>query len=328
MTAPLKVVGIGNAIVDVISKADDAFIEENALNKGGMTLIDADQAEALYQKMGSGIEISGGSGANTMAGLASLGSKGAFIGKVGKDQLGSVFTHDIRAIGVDFDSTPVTDGTPTARCLILVTPDAQRTMNTFLGACTELGPEDVDSKLIENAQITYMEGYLWDKPKAKEAFIKAADIAHGAGRKVSLTLSDSFCVDRHRDSFRDLVNGHIDVLFANEDEITSLYQVPTVEEALGAVRQDCQLAVVTRSEKGSVIVAGTETYQVDAAPVDQVVDTTGAGDLFAAGFLHGLTEGLALPECARLGSLAAAEVIGHYGARPEIDLRQLVAKAA
>lgn len=328
MTAPLKVVGIGNAIVDVISKADDAFIEKNALNKGAMTLIDADQAEALYQKMGSGIEISGGSGANTMAGLASLGSKGAFIGKVGKDQLGSVFTHDIRAIGVEFNSNPVTDGTPTARCLILVTPDAQRTMNTFLGACTELGPEDVDPKLIENAQVTYMEGYLWDKPKAKEAFIKAADIAHGAGRKVSLTLSDSFCVDRHRESFRDLVNGHIDVLFANEDEITSLYEVPTVEEALGAVRQDCQLAVVTRSEKGSVVVAGTETYQVEAAPVDRVVDTTGAGDLFAAGFLHGLTEGLALPECARLGSLAAAEVIGHYGARPEIELRQLVAKAA
>ncbi len=328
MTAPLKVVGIGNAIVDVISRADDAFIETNALNKGGMTLIDADQAEALYQKMGSGIEISGGSGANTMAGLASLGSKGAFIGKVGNDQLGSVFTHDIRAIGVDFNSSPVTDGTPTARCLILVTPDAQRTMNTFLGACTELGPEDVDPKLIENAQITYMEGYLWDKPKAKEAFIKAADIAHGAGRKVSLTLSDSFCVDRHRDSFRDLVNGHIDVLFANEDEITSLYQVPTVEEALGAVRQDCQLAVVTRSEKGSVVVAGTETYQVDAAPVDRVVDTTGAGDLFAAGFLHGLTEGFPLPECARIGSLAAAEVIGHYGARPEIELRELISKAA
>ena len=328
MTAPLKVVGIGNAIVDVISRADDAFIEKNGLNKGAMTLIDADQAEALYQKMGSGIEISGGSGANTMAGLASLGSKGAFIGKVGQDQLGSVFTHDIRAIGVDFNSSPVTDGTPTARCLIVVTPDAQRTMNTFLGACTELGPEDVDPALIENAQVTYMEGYLWDKPKAKEAFIKAADIAHGAGRKVSLTLSDSFCVDRHRDSFRDLVNGHIDVLFANEDEITSLYQVPTVEEALGAVRQDCQLAVVTRSEKGSVVVAGTETYQVEAAPVDRVVDTTGAGDLFAAGFLHGLTEGMALPECARLGSLAAAEVISHYGARPEIDLRELVAKAA
>lgn len=328
MTAPLKVVGIGNAIVDVISRADDAFIETNALNKGGMTLIDADQAEALYQKMGSGIEISGGSAANTMAGLASFGSKGAFIGKVGSDQLGSVFAHDIRAIGVDFNSSPLTDATPTARCLILVTPDAQRTMNTFLGACTELGPEDVDQKLVENAQVTYMEGYLWDKPKAKEAFIKAADIAHGAGRKVSLTLSDSFCVDRHRESFRDLVNGHIDVLFANEDEITSLYQVPTVEEALGAVRQDCQLAVVTRSEKGSVVVAGTETYQVEAASVDRVVDTTGAGDLYAAGFLHGLTEGLALPECARLGSLAAAEVIGHFGARPEIDLSKLVAKAA
>ncbi|WP_366654072.1 adenosine kinase [Fodinicurvata sp. EGI_FJ10296] len=328
MTAPLKVVGIGNAIVDVISRADDAFIETNALNKGGMTLIDADQAEALYQKMGSGIEISGGSAANTMAGLASFGSKGAFIGKVGSDQLGSVFAHDIRAIGVDFNSSPLTDATPTARCLILVTPDAQRTMNTFLGACTELGPEDVDQKLVENAQVTYMEGYLWDKPKAKEAFIKAADIAHGAGRKVSLTLSDSFCVDRHRESFRDLVNGHIDVLFANENEITSLYQVPTVEEALGAVRQDCQLAVVTRSEKGSVVVAGTETYQVEAASVDRVVDTTGAGDLYAAGFLHGLTEGLALPECARLGSLAAAEVIGHFGARPEIDLSKLVAKAA
>lgn len=328
MTAPLHVVGIGNAIVDVISRADDAFITANDLNKGAMTLIDADQAEALYQKMGSGIEMSGGSAANTMAGLASLGSKGAFIGKVRNDQLGDVFAHDIRAIGVDFKSKPLTEGDPTARCLILVTPDAQRTMNTFLGACTELGPEDVDADLISAAEVTYMEGYLWDKPKAKDAFIKAAQIAHDAGKKVSLTLSDSFCVDRHRESFRELVNGHIDILFANEEELKSLYLANTFEEALGAVRQDCQLAAVTRSEKGSVIVGAGDTYEVPAAEVTQVVDTTGAGDLYASGFLHGITTGRPLPECGRLGSMAAAEAISHFGARPEIELRTLVARAA
>lgn len=322
--ASYDVVGIGNAIVDVIAHADDAFLEAEGLPKGAMTLIDTDQAEALYAKMAPGIEASGGSAANTMAGIASLGGSGAFFGKVRDDQLGEVFRHDIRAIGVDFDSPAATDGPPTARCLILVTPDAQRTMNTFLGACVDLGPEDVDPDTVKAAQVTYLEGYLWDPPRAKEAFIKAAEIAHGAGRKVALSLSDPFCVDRHRAEFRDLVDGHVDILFANEEEIKSLYEADSFDATLQEVRGKCEIAALTRSEKGSVIVAGDEMHVVDAEPVEKVVDTTGAGDLYAAGFLFGVTHGYGLAKAGRIAGIAAAEAISHMGARPEVSLKDLV----
>lgn len=325
MPDTIDVLGIGNAIVDVISHADDAFISENGLAKGAMTLIDADQAEALYAKMGPGVEISGGSAANTIAGIAGLGGRTAYIGKVADDQLGAVFRHDIRAAGVAYDSAPIADGAPTARCLILVTPDAQRTMNTFLGASTELGPDDIDPALVARAQITYLEGYLWDKPAAKEAFVKAARLAGEAGRKVSLTLSDTFCVDRHRDSFLELIDGHIDILFGNEAELLALYQTDNFNAALEAVRGHCDIAVLTRSEKGSVVLEGPNVYEVPADPVAKVVDTTGAGDLFAAGFLFGVTQGRHLAECARIGSIAAAEIISHTGARAEADLQALVA---
>jgi sugar/nucleoside kinase (ribokinase family) len=322
--APIDVLGIGNAIVDVIAQADDAFLVDNKLNKNLMTLIDADRADELYGKMGPGREISGGSCANTMAGIAALGGQAAYIGKVNDDQLGTVFRHDIRAAGVRFDSSPDKEGTPTARCLILVTPDAHRTMNTFLGACVNLGPEDVDENLVAGATVTYLEGYLWDRPRAKEAFLRAARIAHQAKRKVSLTLSDPFCVDRHRDSFATLVREHVDILFANEAELVSLYKAPDFDAALQAVREHCEIAVLTRGAKGSVIVREDELHVIDAAPVAKVVDTTGAGDLYAAGFLYALTQGDDLRRCGKIASLAAAEAISHYGARPEADLKALV----
>ncbi len=323
-SAAFDVLGIGNAIVDVISHADDAFLATHKLAKGGMMLIDEQQAEALYAAMGPGVEISGGSCGNTMAGVASFGGKGAYIGKVRNDQLGQVFSHDLRATGVSFATAAATDGPSTARCLILVTPDAQRTMNTYLGACTGLGPADIDTKLVASARVTYVEGYLWDPPEAKKAVLKAFEAARAAGREVSITLSDSFCVGRYRDEFRDLVNNKVDIVFANEAEITSLYEVKTFEEAMEAVRKEARIAVLTRSEKGSVVVKGGETHAVAAAPVAKVVDTTGAGDLYAAGFLYGYTQGKPLAECARLGGIAAAEVIAHVGARPEQPLRGLV----
>jgi sugar/nucleoside kinase (ribokinase family) len=260
-----------------------------------------------------------------MAGLASLGSRGAYIGKVAGDELGRVFGHDIRAVGVDFETPVSSTGTPTARCLILVTPDAQRTMNTFLGACVELGPADIDAGLVEASQVTYLEGYLWDPPAAKEAFLKAAAVAHAAGRKVALSLSDGFCVARHRESFRHLVEHHVDILFANEQEILSLYEASDFDEAARLVNGHCEISALTRSEKGAVLLSGAERVSVPAAAATQVVDTTGAGDLFAAGFLHGLTRGRSLGECGRMGALAAAEVISHFGARPEADLRALIA---
>lgn len=322
--ASIDVVGIGNAIVDVFAKADDAFIAANGLNKNTMTLIDAKRAEELYARMGPGREVSGGSCANTVAGVAALGGGAGYIGKVRDDQLGAVFRHDIRAAGVRFDTPPAADGPPTARSLIIITPDAHRTMNTFLGACVNLGPEDVDEKLIAAGRVTYLEGYLWDRPRAKQAFLAAARAAHAAKRKTSLTLSDPFCVDRHRDSFLTLVKDHIDILFANEAEIASLYQVERFDDALQRVRGHCEIAVLTRSEKGSVIVSGDEVHVVDAAPVGKVVDTTGAGDLYAAGFLYGLARGYGLACCGRIASIAAAEVISHVGARPEADLKALV----
>ncbi len=325
--AALDVVGIGNAIVDVIAQADNAFLARQGLAKGAMQLIDAARAEALYAEMGPGIEMSGGSAGNTMAGIASLGGKGAYIGKVADDQLGRVFAHDMRATGVRFETAPLKGGAPTARSLILVTPDAQRTMNTFLGACIELGPEDIDGSLIEGAQVTYLEGYLFDPPRAKQAFQKAAEIAHAAQRKVSLTLSDAFCVERYRGEFRALIEGHVDILFANEAEITALYETKDFDQALAAVRGKCEIAALTRSERGSYVVTAEKAHSVPAVKVAKLVDTTGAGDLYASGFLFGLTHGRDLVTCGRLGSLAAAEVIGHYGARPEASLKTLAKEA-
>jgi len=324
MTSAFDVLGIGNAIVDVISRADDSFLKQHELTKGSMMLIDEARAEKLYAAMGSGVEVSGGSCGNTMAGVASFGGKGAYIGKVRNDQLGQVFGHDIRAIGVSFETAPATSGPATARCLISVTPDAQRTMSTYLGACTGLGPDDIDEKRVASAQVTYVEGYLWDAPEAKKAVLKAFDAAHAAGRLVSITLSDSFCVGRYRDEFRDLIRNKVDILFGNESEITSLYQVDSFEKAMEAARQEAKIAALTRSEKGSVVIKGSETHAVPAAPVAKVVDTTGAGDLYAAGFLYGFTHGKPLAECARLGGVAAAEIISHVGARPEKALKDLI----
>ena len=325
--APIDVLGIGNAIVDVISRADEAFLAKEALVKGTMALIDAERAEALYRIMGPGIEASGGSAGNTMAGIASLGGRGAYIGKVRDDLLGQVFRHDLTAQGVRFDTPAAASGPGTARCLILVTADGQRTLNTYLGACVGLGPDDIDPALVAAAQITYLEGYLFDPPLAQEAFRKAAAIAHGAGHQVALSLSDPFCVERHRAAFRDLVDGHVDILFANEIEICSLYQTEDFAAAAAAVRGHVAIAALTRSAAGSLVLTPGEQHLVAAAPVARVVDTTGAGDLYASGFLYGLTRGLALPTCGRIGSLCAAEIISHVGARPERDLAQLAAEA-
>ena len=323
-SAAFDVLGIGNAIVDVITHADDSFLTKHALVKGSMTLIDEARAETLYGAMGPGVEISGGSCGNTIAGVASFGGKGAYVGKVRNDQLGAVFGHDLRATGVTFGTAQATEGPATARCLIVVTPDAQRTMNTYLGACTRLGPSDIDVAQVAAAQVTYVEGYLWDPPEAKKAVLKAFDAAHAAGRKVSITLSDSFCVDRYRDEFRTLIRDKVDIFFANESEIKSLYQVDSFEAALAAARAENKICALTRSEKGSVVIKGSETHEVPAAPVSKVVDTTGAGDLYAAGFLFGFTHGKPLAECARLGGVAAAEVISHVGARPEKALKGLI----
>lgn len=315
---------IGNAIVDIITKSDDKFLQDQELIKGAMTLIDADRASSLYRKMGPAIEASGGSAANTAAGVASLGGRAAFIGKVAEDQFGGVFRHDIRAAGVAYDTPQATEGPPTARSLIFVTPDAQRTMQTYLGACLNLTPSDVDPDTIKGSKVVYLEGYLWDPPRAKEAFLQAARIAHGADRKVALTLSDSFCVERHRASFRDLVEHHIDILIANEAEICSLWQVDSFDAALQATRGKCEVAALTRSEKGAVIFADGEVHVVDAARVEKVVDTTGAGDLFAAGFLYGYTAGYNLFDAGRIGAIAAAEVISHIGPRPQTRLADLL----
>ena len=322
--ADLDVVGIGNAIVDVIARSDEQTIEKHGLPKGAMTLIDARQAQDLYTAMGPGQESSGGSVGNSMAGLASLGSRGAFIGKVRNDQLGGIFRHDLRAIGIQFDTPSAEEGDPTARCLVFVTPDAQRTMATYLGISTQLGPDDLDFDLIRRSKVTYLEGYLWDAPPAKEAFVQAAKAAHDAGKRVALSLSDPFCVERHRESFRDLLKGHVDILFANEDEITALYEVDTFDEALQHVRGHCEVAALTRSAKGSLVLSGDEVHVVDAEPISQLVDTTGAGDLYAAGFLHGFTQGQSLYECGRTGAIAAAEVVTHVGARPQVPLTELV----
>jgi sugar/nucleoside kinase (ribokinase family) len=324
MTQPTyDILGIGNAIVDVVARADDAFLSRHDMHKGAMILIDTAMADTIYAAMPPGRESSGGSAANTCAVAAGLGSRVAYIGKVADDQLGGVFRHDINAVGVHFPTAPLSGRAPTARCLILVTPDGQRTMNTFLGACVTLGEADVDPDLVAASAVTYLEGYLFDPPEAQAAFRKAAAAAHAAGRQVALSLSDAFCVNRHRAAFLDLVANHVDILFANEAEITALYERNTFEEAAEAARKDVALAALTRSEAGSLILRGAETVTVAAEPT-KVVDTTGAGDAYAAGFLVGLTSGKSLKICGRMGSIAAAEVISHYGARPEADLRTLM----
>jgi sugar/nucleoside kinase (ribokinase family) len=319
----LDVIGIGNALVDVLSQADEDLLTRQRLVKGTMHLVDEPRARELYDAMGPGVEMSGGSAANTVVGVASFGGRAHYIGKVRDDQLGEVFGHDLRATGVGFDTPRATSGPPTGRCLILVTPDAQRTMSTFLGASVRLGSGDVDRRLIARGKILYLEGYLFDPPEAQEAFRVAAAAAHGAGRKVSLTLSDPFCVGRHRKAFLDLVERHVDILFANETEICALYEVGHFDAALARVRGHCEIAALTRSAKGSVLVGDGRVHVVKAHPVGAVVDTTGAGDLYAAGVLYGLSQGLDLPTCGRLGSLAAAEVITHVGARPMVPLAQL-----
>jgi sugar/nucleoside kinase (ribokinase family) len=318
------VLGIGNAIVDVIARTDDDFLARQNMRKGTMQLIDEPRAASIYDAMGPAVEVSGGSAANTIVGVASLGGRAAFVGKVKDDELGRVFGHDIRAAGVAFATPPASAGPSTARCYVLVTPDGERTMNTFLGAAQDLHPNDIDPDAVAAAQIVYLEGYLWDPPHAKEAFVKAAKIAHGAERDVALTLSDAFCVDRYRAEFLDLIrSGTVDLVFANERELHSLYETADFDTALNALRNDARLAVVTRSEKGCLVVTREETDVVPANPVERVVDATGAGDLFAAGFLVGLSRGVDYRTAARLGALSAAEVIQHLGARPETSLKDL-----
>lgn len=320
------VLAIGNAIVDVLSHVDDAFLAAHDIRKGTMTLIDEAQAARLYADMPPGVEVSGGSAANTAAGVASFGGRAAYVGKVRNDQLGEVFSHDLRAAGVSYETPPSTEGLPTARCLVMVTPDAHRSMNTFLGASQTLGPEDIDPGRVAAARTVYMEGYLYDQPAACQAFEKAARIAKEAGNKVSLTLSDPFCVERYRTEFQSLVEGAVDLLFANEAEICSLYQTGGFDEALRIVRGKCDLMALTRSEAGSVVVSGGDVHIVEAEPVERLVDTTGAGDLYAAGFLFGYARGHDALTCGRLGSLAAAEIISHFGARPDVSLAGLAAR--
>jgi len=322
--ARYDVLGIGNAIVDVIARAEDDFLVRQGMHKGAMTLIDEERAQHIYDAMGPAIEASGGSAANTIHGVASFGARTSFVGKVRDDELGQAFAHDIRAAGVAFDTPPAFEGPSTARCYVLVTPDGQRTMNTYLGAAQDLHPKDIDSEAIAGAAITYLEGYLWDPKNAKDAFLKAATIAHDAHRTVALTLSDAFCVDRYRAEFLELVRSKtVDLLFANEAELHSLYQTSDFDGAVAALRADIGAAVVTRSEKGCLVIGPEGIEAVPAFPVERVVDTTGAGDLFAAGFLCGLARGIDDRSCGRLGALAAAEVIQHLGARPELSLRQL-----
>jgi len=327
MTAPrFDVAGIGNAIVDIIGRCDDAFLERFGAAKGGMRLVDTDALMALYTAMGPGIEISGGSAANTIAGIASLGGSASFIGKIGDDEFGRIFAHDIAAQGVAFQSRPVAGG-QTSRSLILVTPDGERTMNTFLGISTAFEEADLDADVIASAGIVYLEGYLFDAPPGKAAFRRAVEIARGAGRKVALTLSDAFCVDRHRDEFLEFMRSGVDIVFANESELVSLYQGADFDAAAAQIGAEVPLAVLTRSAKGCVVVAGPSREAVPAHHVDHVVDTTGAGDLFAAGFLFGAARGLPNATSARLGAMAAAEIISHIGARPEANLAALAREA-
>jgi sugar/nucleoside kinase (ribokinase family) len=312
----IDVLTIGNAIVDIIARCEEDFLVENTIAKGAMNLIDAERAELLYGRMGPAVEMSGGSAGNTAAGVASFGGKAAYFGKISSDQLGKIFTHDMRAQGVHFNSTPLEGFPPTARSMIFVTPDGERSMNTYLGACVELGPEDVEPEIVARSKVTYFEGYLWDPPRAKEAIRECARIAHEHGRLMSMTLSDPFCVDRYRGEFLDLMRSKtVDIVFANRHEAMSLYETSDFDLALTLLSGDCRLAAVTMGEEGSIILSGDQRIAVDALSVDQVVDTTGAGDLYAAGFLFGYTQGFELADCGRLGSLAAGLVIQQMGPR-------------
>ena len=325
--AKYDVLTIGNAIVDIIANTEDDFLVEENIIKGAMNLIDAERAEHLYSVMGPAIETSGGSAGNTAAGVASFGGNAAYIGKVCNDPLGKIFTHDIRAIHVDYDTKPLEEAPPTARSMIFVTPDGERSMNTYLGACMELGPQDVEEDKIANTKVSYFEGYLWDPPRAKDAIRQAAEIAHANQRQTSLTLSDPFCVDRFRSEFLELMRSKtIDIVFANEVELLSLYETSSLSTAIDAVRKDCELVALTRGEHGSMAITREKTIEIDAHPIDKLVDTTGAGDLYAAGFLYALTNGRELFDCIRLGGLAAAEVIQHVGPRPQISLASMLAQ--
>lgn len=313
---------IGNAIVDIIARCDEAFLTDNEIIKGAMNLIDTDRAELLYSRMGPAIETSGGSAGNTAAGIASFGGSAAYFGKVSSDQLGKIFTHDIRAQGVHFDTNPLDGTPPTARSMIFVTPDGERSMNTYLGACVELGPDDIEADVVANSKVTYFEGYLWDPPLAKDAIRLCAEIAHKNGREVSMTMSDSFCVGRYRDEFLDLMrSGTVDIVFANSDEVKSLYETDDFEDAAQQLGRDCRIAIITRSELGSVVLSDGERFDIDPIAVREVVDTTGAGDLYAAGFLHGYAQGKPLEVCGKMGSLAAGLVIQQMGPRPQLSLK-------
>lgn len=322
--AAFDVCAIGNAIVDIIAESDEAFLRDHGVPKGGMLLVDEARADYLYSRVGPGLETSsGGSAANTTAGIASLGGKPAYIGKIRDDQFGGVFRHDLRSLGVHFATSPLSEGPSTARCLVLVTADSQRSMCTYLGACVELQERDVEESIVRQSRVLYLEGYLFDKPEPQAAFRHAARLAHQAGRLVALTLSDPFCVERHRDAFRALVKKDVDILFANEHELVALYQTNTFEEAMAMADTECKVAVGTRSASGALIAHNSELVKIEAEPVARVIDSTGAGDAFAAGFLYGLTHGHRLSSCGRLGAIVAAEVIGHYGPRPECDLKTL-----
>ncbi len=322
------VLTIGNAIVDILARCEDSFLEDNTIIKGAMNLIDAERAEFLYSKMGPAVEASGGSAGNTAAGIAGFGGKAAYFGKVAEDQLGQIFQHDIRAQGVHYQTKPDGLHPPTARSMIFVTPDGERSMNTYLGACVELGPEHVEEEVVAEAKVTYFEGYLWDPPRAKDAIREAARIAHANGREMSMTLSDPFCVGRYRAEFLDLMtSGTVDIVFANKQELLSLYETEDFELALGKIALDCKLAAITLSEEGAVIVRGSERVKIDAYAIDELVDTTGAGDLFASGFLYGYTQGRSLEDCGKLGCFAASEVIQQIGPRPMVSLKDAAAKA-
>lgn len=327
MSRNFEILAIGNAIVDILATSDESFLLRHGLAKGGMMLVDEATSKRLYEDMGSTTIVSGGSAANTIVGAASFGIKSAFIGKVKADEAGHSFSHDIRKSGVHFDTAFATTGPATASCLILVTPDGERTMNTFLGACQNLGVDDIEEEKVRSSSILYLEGYLWDPPEAKKAFRRASDISHAAGNKVALTLSDAFCVDRYREEFLELMrSGSVDIIFANQHELKSLYQTSDFDTALAALREEGVISAVTRSEQGCLVVTRDETLAVPAFPIDRLVDTTGAGDLFAAGFLAGLVRGLDLKESARLGGLAAAEIIQHFGARPQTNLKNLASE--
>ena len=323
MPKTLQVLGIGHALVDIIAPCEHEFLAEFSLVKGAMRLTSAEEAAALYDRMGPAVETSGGSAANTCAGIASLGGRAGFAGKVGRDQFANVFAHDIRSIGVSFHNGKSDSDTPTGRCLILVTPDGERTMNTNLGAAAEFAETDLDQEAIRSAEIVYLEGYLFDPVAARKAFFSAADLAHDQGAKVAFTLSDPFCVDRHREAFRNFIRDRVDIVFANEHELLSLYPGASFDEACAAIRGECALVAITRSAKGSVVLSGETTVKVPAVPISKVVDATGAGDLYAAGFMFGLSSGRDLEGCARLGSLAASEVISHVGPRPLRPLAEL-----